>query len=559
MTTPGAPPRDLQRELVRALRRPDAYARALGRTVARVDMRETHISWLFFAGDRVYKVKKPVDLGFLDFSTRERREHFCREELRLNRRLAGDIYVEVVPITREPDGAFVVGGTGEVEDWAVEMVRLPDAFMLDRLLDEGTVDNQLIERLARLLVDFHRDADTGPGVDEHGAPEAVTANLRDTLDELKPFAADAQDTPDSGLRVISSALLTFLRLRVERALAAHADTLRRRVEQGRIRDGHGDLHAANICAQPERLVAYDCIEFTPRFRCGDVAADLAFLAMDFDLRGFRGFSRYLVRRYAALSGDDGLLEVMDLYKTYRALVRAKVECLRAREASPGSEQRDAAVTHARHYVFLAATYHLPAGLVLTCGLPGSGKSTLAQQVSPAFEALVLRSDVRRKQLAGLPPSTRARAEFGTGLYTPEAIDHTYQVLLDEAITALERGRSVVVDATFSDPRHRRLFLDAAVRLNHPASLLYIDAPDETIRARLALRAHETGEASDASESVYEHALESFSTPDDVHPALRIDVRPDEAPDTIVARILDHFARDVSRIDEGRDPAAIEPR
>ncbi len=507
-----------------ALLRPEAWP---GRGVT-PEFLETHISWILFVGDRVYKLKKPVDFGFLDFSTLERRRFFCDEEVRLNRRMAPTMYLGVVPVRRHADGSVFVDADadadagrddtrGAIIEWAVEMVRLPARRMLDRLLAEGTMDNALMDDLTRLIVDFHAQAAGGPEVERHGTPDAVASLALQNLDELQRFVGS----------VLSRTLWSFLRARTERFLADERPLLEARVRDGRIRDGHGDLHAGNLCVLPDGPVAYDCLEFSDRFRCSDVASDLAFLAMDLDLRGFRGFSRYLVRRYAILSGDADVRRPLDFYKTYRALVRAKVAAL----------QDDGAT--ARRYLALAASYQLPSVMMLTCGLPGTGKSTVARELAVPFEAQVLRSDVLRKRLAGIPPNADARAEFGAGLYTPENVEHTYQVLLDEAISTLEGGRSVIVDASFSSAGRRRRFLEAAVRLGHPVLVVHLDLPEEVVRARLLAREQDSDEPSDAGVEVYEAARAKFESPEqDVEARLRITVGADEDPGALIARALD---------------------
>ena len=305
-----------------------------------------------------------------------------------------------------------------------------------------------------------------------------------------------------------------------------------------MREGHGDLHAGNSCCLDAVPLIYDCIEFDPGLRCGDVAADLGFLAMDLDRRGFRGFSRYLVRRYAALADDPQLPLLMPLFKAQRALVRGKVASIRASDPALDEAHRAAARAEARHAFQLAACGLMPPVLMLTCGLPASGKSWLARRLAEPFGALVLRSDVRRKQLAGLPPGARASAAWGQGLYAPEAIDRTYQALLDEAIANLDHGRTVIVDATFSDARHRRRFTETAARLDHPVVLVHLDCPEALARDRLAERAARPGGASDADVAVYERAREAFQMPDELHPDLRVDASPGTPPEVVAGAVID---------------------
>lgn len=490
---------------------------------ARVETLETHISHLFFAGDRVYKVKKPVDLGFLDFSTLERRRFFCDEEVRLNQPLAARIYLGVVPITRDAHGRIHFGGDGEPIEYAIEMVRLPSARMLDHLLDEGVIDNEVLGALATRLTQFHASQSTGAGVDEHGAPDAVAALVRGN------FAAigTAPCLPEPA-RALSAAIAS----RVEREWNDLRATLEARVAGGRIREGHGDLHAGNICLLPDEIVVYDRLEFSAAYRCCDVACDLAFLAMDMDLRGYRAFSSYLVRRYAEIAGDPALHELLRFYKSYRALVRCKVATIAAAEGDP------AARAHALDYLNLAATYALPPVMVLVCGLPATGKSWLATQLARPLGAAHLASDLRRKILAHLPREARAGEAFDSGLYAPEMKTRTYRSLLATALRTLRSGRSVIVDASFATRAWRASFLVGASKARAPVVLVHVTASEAQVRARLSARAHDPHSLSDADLTVHRRAALSFELPHELSDAERVDVESErESPEQTLMRVL----------------------
>ncbi len=518
--------------LARALRRPQAYATA----PETVGFLQTHVSLLFFAGERVYKVKKPVDLGFLDFTTLERRRFFCDEEVRLNRRLAPRVYRGVVPVVRRAGGALAVGGEGEVVDWAVEMERLPEQRMLDRLLEHGAIDNALLEALTSLLVVFHARAATGAGVDEHGAPEAVGAAALDNFDALERLAGDGA--------WLSRAQLHFLRARAEAWLAAGRERLLARVRAGRIREGHGDLHAGNVCFADEGVVAYDCLEFRAAFRCCDVASDLAFLAMDLDARGFPAFAQLLARRYADEARDEELLALFPFYKGYRAMVRAKVAALTAGDAGLDARARAAERRRALRYLQLAAGYELAPRAVLLCGLPASGKSWLAAHLARPLRAALLHSDARRRAVAA--PAQAAGDGYGEGLYAPEQKERTYRALLDGALEALGSGRSVLVDATFALRRHRALFAEALARSGFAWHLVELRASEALTLERLARRAAEGRSLSEADAEVYRRARESFEPPDEVPAGRRLVVEAtadaadggDPGPEAHVARLLD---------------------
>jgi uncharacterized protein len=515
-------------ELVQALGRVDAYPDS----PASVELVQTHVSLVFLAGDRAYKVKKPVDLGFLDFSTAERRRQACEDEVRLNAALAPGVYRGVVPITREADGSLEVAGSGAPVEVAVEMRRLPARRMLDRLLDAGEVDNELVTNLASLLARFHAQAATGVGVDEFGAPDAVAFNVRENFAQTERFTAE------EGLRTASPRLHAFLRDRAEGFLARENGLLERRVRERRIRDGHGDLHAGNVCVTDEGILVYDRIEFAPRFRCGDVACDLAFLTMDLDARGFRAFSSYLTRRYVEVSKDHELQAVLGFYKTYRAVVRAKVGSLTAADPGLSGEERESRRWAAMRSFQLAASYELPPSLVLTCGLPGVGKSTAARAIAAPFEALVLRSDAQRKHLAGIPPTSHAVADFGEGIYAPDLTEQTYSELRARAEAGLREGRTVVVDATFVTAAQRAPFAQLANALDAPYLFAWVTVPEEVALARLAARAEDPREISDADVDVYRRMWERLQPPAELPVSHLISVDGTARAEVVSESILD---------------------
>lgn len=493
---------------------------------------ETHISWLFFAGDHVYKVKKPVNLGFVDFTTLDLRRHYCEEEVRLNRRVPGDVHRGVVPIVRRADGRMAIDGSGPLVDWAVAMRRLPAHRMLDRLLESGEVDNSKCDALVDVLVPFHAAAATGAGVDVHGSPDAVSRVSRDNITAL--------ESRTGSVGVLTETLHRFLAGEVERALEELRPVFERRVREGRIREGHGDLHAGNICYERVVPILYDCVEFSRSLRCSDVAADVAFLAMDLDARGYLGFSRYFVRRYAERSGDEGIREVVGFYKSYRALVRAKVASLRLDEPTLTAEDREATQQEGARYARLAGAYGVTPALVLMCGLPGSGKSWLASRIDVPHDARVLRSDVVRKRLAGMPPTERGDSELGAGLYGEESTAATYGALLEEARTTLEGGRSVIVDAAFTRAEQRAPFLSMAGELPARAVTLWVDTPEAVARERLGRRADDPSEASDADERVYDWARKSFESPVAEQCGALVRVLGSEPPDQVASALLDQL-------------------
>ncbi len=481
--------------LIAALSRPGAYPHPVDRVV----VHQTHISAVFLAGAHVYKIKKPVDLGFLDFSTLERRRRFCREEVRLNRRLAPGVYRGVVQVVRTPDG-LRIGGDGEPVEWAVWMDRLPDDATLLRRLGRGAVGPGELRLLARRLARFHREADAGPRVARYARWDVVASNARDNLVAARQQVGHAVEQP----------VVDRLSAHTERLLASLRDRIEARAAGGVARDTHGDLHLDHVYRFPDRSepddwVIVDCIEFNERFRCADPVADIAFLAMDLRYRGRPDLAGAFSDAYLGEAADPGGADLLPLYASYRAAVRAKVDGIASRETEIPRRQRAELLGSARAHWLLALALAAPPGdrpaVVAVAGLPGTGKSTVARHLARSHGFQVLSSDRVRKELAGLGPEDRAGAPPGEGLYTPERTASTYDALFGRAARAVLRGGRVVIDATFSDEGHRSRLADLALELGVPSAVLVCTAADDVALARIAAR---QGDASDADAAVYRH-------------------------------------------------------
>ncbi|MBV9359011.1 MAG: AAA family ATPase [Chloroflexi bacterium] len=515
---------------VRALCRPDAYRHP----VEQVELRQTHISWVFLAGDHAYKVKKPVDFGFLDFSTLERRETDARLELELNRRLSPDIYLGLSQVVRRDD-TFFFDGPGERIEPVVRMRRLPDAGMLVNLLANQAVPPALVQRIARRLVWFHARAATGAGVDEHGTRSAIRRNWQENFLQIAPFEG----------RTVAKTVNDAIRDYTEHYLATHRGLFDARVDEGRIRDGHGDLHASSICIEGRHIWLFDCLEFSPRYRCGDVAGEVGFLAMDLDHFGRADLATAFVDAYVAASGDEQVRELLPFYACYRAYVRGKVRSLRLTELdASGTAARIAAVEEdARSYFDLARSYTgWPAGrlLVAVMGLPASGKTTLARTLAGRLGLVHLNSDVVRKELAGSRPTEHHDDRYGEGLYTAASTRRTYAAMRRRAGRWLGRGRSVVLDATFGDVQERSALVRLARRRGVPLLLIECTAHHAELQRRLAARRAEPGRASDARLELWPRLLAGYVEPTELRERLAID---SSAPLTRqVAAVLARLAR-----------------
>lgn len=478
-----------------AMERPGTYPHP----VERIEHIQTHISHVFLAGGYAYKLKKSVDLGFLDFSSLESRVHFCREELRLNQRLAPEVYLDLWGLVEGPGGPRLTpldqAGAGLLEP-CVRMAEMPQDRLMSRLLARGEVAEADVRALAALLAGFYRRAEAGPHVEEFGRPSAIAFNVEENFRET----ADYQEVSvaPGRWRAIRDYSLEFLR--------ARRGLFERRVAEGYIKDGHGDLHAGNIVLPAGGPpIVFDCIEFNQRFRFQDVACDLGFLAMDLDFHGRPDLSAALVEEYVAQSGDAGLTEVLGFYKCYRAVVRAKIHGFMLDDMAVPAAQKFQDIDRAKAYWRLAVDYaggEPPFFCVLMMGLMGAGKSFMARKLGGATGWLQINSDAVRKQLHGMAREQRSYDAWGQGLYGPEATESTYQALLEVVEGRLSMGASVIVDASFADAARRRAFAELAGR--HGAVLLAVEvkAADGVVRARLERRQAKAGTVSDGRWELY---------------------------------------------------------
>lgn len=490
--------------LVRALLRPEAYphpARAIG-------LAETHVSYLFFTDSTVYKVKKAVNYGFLDFTTLESRRFYCHEEVRLNSRISPDVYLGVVPICQQGD-EYRVEGPGETVEYAVKMRRLPADRALDRLLRRGALQHQDVRRVAARIARFHREAPTSSEITAHGDLSVVRQNTEENFQQTLPWVGVCLSREEYDDIVAYTRAFEDVK----------AEVFQRRAREGRVRDGHGDLHAANIFLE-NGIEVIDCIEFNQRFRCLDVAQDMAFLAMDLDFYGRPDLSEAFVAAYIQESGDTGVRELLDFFKAYRAFVRGKVTSFRLRDASLSEDEHHEVTATARAYFRLAhacARKSLPRPLlVLVGGLMGTGKSYLGSQLAGRWDMEYISSDVTRKQLAGLRPTEHRYDPYGQGLYSPQMSRLTYEAMFREARRLLSAGRSVVLDATFSRRQGRLEALSMGRELGVEVWAVECVAPDEVVRARLVRRT-ETGEetASDGRAEMFDAQKASWEPMDEV--------------------------------------------
>jgi len=328
-----------QRQVVEALMKPEAY----DEHVKQVELKQTHISFVFLAGKFVYKVKKAVNFGFLDFSTLERRRMFCEKELELNKRLCDDMYLEVVPITKSD--VIKIGGEGEAIEYAVKMKRIPEEKIMTRLLEQGKVDKNLVDRMAKIIAEFHQKAGTGKKVGEFGSLPMIETNWRENFEQSKEFIG----------ATISGESYSIIHEKVDGFMKTNAALFAKRVAENRIRECHGDIHSGNIFVA-DKIYIFDAIEFNERFRHCDVASDVAFLAMDLDFKGSSDLSSFFVEKYVSYSGDRELEKLLGFYKCYRSYVRGEVVGFRLNDPNVGEKEKAEAKKEANAYFRLATGY-----------------------------------------------------------------------------------------------------------------------------------------------------------------------------------------------------------
>ncbi|MEP7181956.1 MAG: AAA family ATPase [Betaproteobacteria bacterium] len=492
MTAALANQADLQARLVRALCNPVAH----GPAVHSVAVIETHISTVLLTGTYAYKIKKPVNLGFLDFSTLALRKRCCDDELRLNRRLAPDLYLGVVAIAGTPD-APVIGGAGPAIEHAVKMREFAQDGLLSRVLARGELTALQVDALAAQVAAFHGRVDVAAADGPYGSPAAILRYARQNLDQIGPLDPDPADL----------AALAALETWTRREHAERLDAFAARRSGGFIRECHGDLHLGNVALVDGGLTIFDCLEFNAELRWIDIASDVAFVAMDLTDRGRADFAHRFVNAWLEVTGDYAALPVLPFYLVYRALVRAKVACLRGAQL-PTGPAKAALAAEFRGYLRLAQGYAAPArgAIAITHGPAGSGKTTLSQTLLEAVGAIRVRSDIERKRLAGLAATADSGSEIAGGLYTGEATARTYERLAELARAIAANGRIAIVDATFLARAQRNRFRALAADIGVPFVILSFAASEAALRERIVARARRGDDASEADLAVLARQL-----------------------------------------------------
>lgn len=476
-------------------------ARTYGRDAASpVQLIETHISWVFLTPKYAYKIKKPTVTAFLDYSTLERRRDLCRREVELDRRYAPSLYLGVVPITQQAN-ELRVDGEGTVVEYAVKMKRFPAGSLLSEQLSRNRVSQQEIKVLARHIAEFHGRARRASAGTPFGEPDAV---FQDAIDNLDALAGSNLNSP------MDIQIIAALRRWTVEQFAILKSGFNRRKQHGFIRECHGDLHAGNIVRWEGSLVPFDGVEFSEHFRWIDSLSDLAFLAMDLQVRNQPQLSHLLVNAYLEASGDYRSLAVLRWYVVYRSLVRAKVADLLLTQQDPKTDVFSKTVGEKSRLIACAHHVTQPQNptLWITHGLSGSGKSTVAEKVVAERGAIRIRSDIERKRMAELEPTDRPDDQLSKQLYDSTMTEQVYRRLQDLASAIMEAGSSVVVDGTFLKQSQRDPFSRLAQTKRIAFYILNCEADVETLQKRIVARQRLGSDPSDADLSVLESQLDS---------------------------------------------------
>jgi aminoglycoside phosphotransferase family enzyme/predicted kinase len=515
----------VQETLIAALQNPEVFDHPVGE----ISVLETHISWVILTGEFAYKIKKAVDFGFLDFSTLARRHYYCQEELRLNRRFAADLYLEVVSVTGSVDRP-VLQGPGEPIEYAVKMRQFPQQDLLSNIVARHGLDEAHVDEIARLLADLHAGVDVADATTDYGRPDDIHHWVMENFEHIRPaLGAPAQQ-----------AQLDWLEDWCGQEFRNRRELIQARRRDGFVRECHGDLHLGNLALIDGCITPFDCIEFNPQLRWIDVISEAAFLTMDLEDRGYPGLAYRFLNGYLQHSGDYAGVGLLRYYLVYRALVRAKVAVLRLGAVADDADASRQAREEYESYRRLArqyAQFRQPA-LIITHGVSGSGKSWYAAQLVERLGALQVRSDVERKRLFGYRAQAGTGSGIDTGIYTAEAGVRTYECLAGVARYIVDAGYPVIVDAAFLKRAQRARFRQLAAELGVPFVLLHFEADADTLRRRIGARLQTETDPSEAGLAVLEAQLGSQEPlrPDERDGKVAILVSQDQSLDDLVREL-----------------------
>ena len=457
---------------------------------------ETHVSWVILTGQYAYKIKKPVDFGFLDFSTLKKRKHFCEEELRLGQLFAPEIYLGVVPITGTIEHPQINGDSGPILEYAIKMCEFSQENLLSALLKKGKLSTNLIDKLGQLIAEFHKKTSIAPKNSRFGLPDEVHAPTQQNFEQIIPLLSDSKDI----------AQIKKLEMWANEQFAKHKKLFQKRKEKGFIRDCHGDLHLANIILYNNKLILFDRLEFNEDLRWTDVIADLAFLAMDLAGKKQPKLANQLINTYLLFTEDYEGLNLLAYYLSYRAVVRAKIALFRLNQKDLNNKEKLDIRADYYNFINLAESYIKPKkpSLIIMHGLAGSGKSTISKKIVTECGAIQISSDIIRKQLFNLSFYEKSNSIPYGGIYTSESTDKTYKKLLNLAEGIIKAGFIAIIDATFLLYSQRIMFYNLSDFLKVPFYILYCQTNDLELKQRIKKRVNRNNSISEANSIILEY-------------------------------------------------------
>jgi aminoglycoside phosphotransferase family enzyme/predicted kinase len=512
-------------DLLQAMIRPDFYPHK----PTSVELVQTHISHVFIAGELVYKVKKAVNFGFLDFTTLEKRKYYCGEELRLNKRLAPSIYLDIIPISINEQNKIILGLSKNIIDYAVLMKKLPMDRMLKILLNKGEADQNVMDAIAEKIAAFHQVAETGGPINEIGGIDTISHNHDENFAQTQKYINIT----------IPAYQYNFVKDYVNKFLTEKKDLFEKRVANHKIRDCHGDLHLEHICITDE-IIIFDCIEFNERFRFSDVAAEVAFLTMDLDYNGYPQYDDFFVKSYFKYSADTDMLILLNFYRCYYAYVRGKVISFRLDQKDIPHDERSQIKKTAERYFDLAYTYAANLEnpvLILTAGLMGCGKSYQARHLAARLNAKTIRTDVLRKEMLNINPTDRYVENFGQGIYSDNISRMTYDKAYELAEAEIKSGKAVIIDASFKRRSERQKARQLAARLDIPFYIIECTCTDKVVKMRLEKRVKEKDNASDGRWEIYVLQKNDFDEINEVPPDQYFKVDTSDNPELLRHEII----------------------
>ncbi|WP_404785527.1 AAA family ATPase [Altericista sp. CCNU0014] len=494
-----------------------------------VQLLQTHISYILLTGEYAYKIKKPIDLGFLDFTSPEKRRHFCQEELRLNRRLSPELYLGVLPVVDNEDQySFGVDDTEQlVADYALQMRQFPQDMLLSQLFQDGKLTPEMVQQLARQVAAFHTSAGTNPEVTAYGRVASIQQVATNNYAISAAFIGTSQTQQQ----------LDETRTFTDCFFDRHADWFAQRQIEGKIRECHGDLHLNNVCVYRDKIQIFDCIEFNQEFRNIDVIYDAAFLVMDLAFRGRADLANLFLNTYLEQTGDYRGAALLPLYLSMRAYIRGNVNSLALNDPAISPSEKAAYLQRGQAYYRQAWNYTRKSQgrILLMSGLSGSGKSTVARQLAQKLNAIHLRSDAVRKHLAAIPLHQRGDrgGAVDSGIYTPEMTQKTYGILLELGLLLAQQGWPVILDAKYDRRALRQSVLEGAIAAQIPITIVECTAPVEVLRDRLL---HRTNDITDATADLLDSQIKAAEPLTEAEKAIAIVLQTDRPLEPQLDRI-----------------------